>query len=422
MQPENPLAWWLERLELMQPDRIELGLARITEVATAAGLLKPDYRIVTVAGTNGKGSTVAYCASILMHSGLSVGVYTSPHFIDFNERIVINDVRVTDADLCEAFTHIDRCRGQIELTYFEFTTLAAIYCFKKHAIDVAVLEVGLGGRLDATNAWDSDVACITSIGIDHTDWLGDDRESIGREKAGVARAGCALVCGETDPLSSVRNYANQIGARLLQTGEDFGCEQQDAERWVYRGPHGTMELPNPAIAASWAKANAAVAICACGQLLGSMPLVDALAGAMRDVTIPGRMQQLQYRSTTVLLDVAHNGAAARLLSQHLEKNPLQGQTIAVFSCMQDKDAEAIIAELCPQVDQWFIGQIDYPRAFDSPELANILASTTGAGTQVFASVIKAFEAAVAQSGVGSRVVVFGSFHMVGPVLNYLSKQ
>ncbi len=423
MQDKNTLTWWLERLEQMQPDKIDLGLARITEVAAAADLLNPDFRIVTVAGTNGKGSTVAYSASILRHSGFSVGVYTSPHFIDFNERIVIDDQRATEAALCEAFNHIEQHRGKTVLTYFEFTTLAAIYCFKQSAVDVAVLEIGLGGRLDAANAWDSDVACITSIGIDHVDWLGDDREIIAREKAGVARAGCALVCGEKDPPQSIGDYAAQVGARLLQTGVDFNAEQTTAEQWTYSGPHGSATLSIPAIAAAWAKDNASVAICACGELLGKMPSVDAINAAMLGVTIDGRMQQIQHKSTTVLLDVAHNDAAAGLLAEHLRQNPVQGSTIAVFSCMQDKDVTAIVKQMAPVIDQWFVARIDYPRAFEAPALARSLAGSlaveTAVKTEVFASVIQAFEAAVAQSQGNSRVVVFGSFHMVGPVLDYL---
>ncbi len=418
MQTDISLDKWLERLEQLQPDRIELGLERIQEVSVKAGLDNPECRIITVAGTNGKGSTVAYSASILQAMGMSVGVYTSPHFIDFNERIMINNVRASEAELCAAFAHIDWCRGGTPLTYFEFTTLAAMVCFKKSAVDIAVLEVGLGGRLDAVNAWDSDVACITSIGIDHTDWLGDDRNSIGYEKAGVARQGCALVCGEKNPPATIAEHASATDARLLLANKDFSATVSDRQ-WTFQGPHGTAELPMPAIQAAWAINNAAVAICACSELLGSLPPQSALATAVQQVSIDGRMQYFDYQSLVVLLDVAHNRAAAALLADFLTDNPVDGPTVAVFSCMQDKDATAIVNELASVVDQWFIGQIDYPRAFDATALMQLVATETDARAEVFASVIQAFDAAVAQLQVGSRVVVFGSFHMVGPVLEHL---
>lgn len=402
----------------MQPDRIELGLGRIQQVSAKVGLDKPAFRIITIAGTNGKGSTVAYSASLLKAMGMSVGVYTSPHFIDFNERIVINNERASEADLCEAFTTIDACRGEISLTYFEFTTLAAMLCFKKSAVDIVVLEVGLGGRLDAVNAWDSEVACITSIGIDHTDWLGDDRESIGHEKAGVARKGCALVCGDKDPPASIATHTNAIGANLLLVNQDFSTSVSD-QQWTYRGPKGTVQLPKPSIPAAWAIDNAAVAITACAELLGSMPPTQAIAAVLQQVLIDGRMQYFDYKSVSVLLDVAHNRAAAALLADYLRDNPVDGATVAVFSCMQDKDAVAIVDELAPVIEQWFVGQIDYPRAFEASQLVNLVASGTDAQTQIFASVIQAFDAAVAQLQVGSRVVVFGSFHLVGPVLDQL---
>ncbi len=402
----------------MQPDRVELGLERILRVASHAGIDQPEFRILTVAGTNGKGSTVAYAASILRHMGKSVGVYTSPHFIDFNERIVIDDRRVSDASLCAAFAHIDDCRGETELTYFEFTTLAAMLCFAESAVDIAVLEVGLGGRLDAVNAWDSDAACITSIGIDHTDWLGHDRESIAREKVGVARRGCALVCGDYDPPAIIRSFATEIGAKPLFAGHDFSVSR-DEDTWRYTGPQGRTQLPAPAIQAQWAIDNAAVAICLCGEVLGEMPTQSALQAAMKEVLIAGRMQHFEYRGLPLLLDVAHNAAAARLLADYLQQHQVDGQTCAVFSCMQDKDPGAVIEALAGTIDQWFIGQIDYPRAFDASELASLLKNESSADTKVFASVIQAFEAAVAQSGVGSRVVVFGSFHVVGPVLDML---
>lgn len=408
---------WLTRLEQMQPDRIELGLARISKVAAAAGLDKPPFRIVTVAGTNGKGSTVAYLASLIGGEGLSVGVYTSPHFIDFNERIAIDGRRVSETELCDAFDLIDRVRGDTELTYFEFTTLAAMYCFHARGVDVAVLEVGLGGRLDAVNAWDSDVACVTSIGIDHVDWLGDDREQIGAEKAGIARAGCALVCGDPEPPASIVHTAETIGATVLQIGQDFRTSLQ-RDGWQYEDANGAFRLPLPSIAADWAIGNAAVAICATGQLLGRHVPIEHMSSALRDVSIAGRMQMTRYHGVPVILDVAHNAAAAQLLAAHL-KTLASGKTTAVFSCMQDKDISAILEPMFAAIDRWCVAELDFPRAIKKEQLQQALAGANS--VDIFATVTTAFEQAVAQSGANDRVVVFGSFHVVGPVLSRLGE-
>lgn len=408
---------WLTRLEQMQPDRIELGLARITRVAAAAGVDKPPFRIVTVAGTNGKGSTVSYLASLVGSEGLSVGVYTSPHFIDFNERIAIDGRRASESELCDAFDLIDRVRGDTDLTYFEFTTLAAMYCFYRSSVDVAVLEVGLGGRLDAVNAWDSDVACVTSIGIDHVDWLGNDREQIGAEKAGIARAGCALVCGDPEPPASIAHTAETIGAPVLQIGQDFRTSPQH-DGWRYEDANGAFNLPLPSIAADWAIGNAAVAICATSQLLGRHVPVEEMRSALRDVSIAGRMQMSRYHGVSLILDVAHNAAAAQLLAAHL-KATAAGKTTAVFSCMQDKDINAILEPMFAAIDRWCVAELDFPRAIKKEQLQQAL---TGANSvDIFATVTTAFEQAVAQSGANDRVVVFGSFHVVGPVLSRLGE-
>ncbi len=413
----SSLDWWLARLEQMQPDRIELGLDRIKRVAAACNLDEPDFDIVTVAGTNGKGSTVAFSASILQHSGLQVGVYTSPHFISFNERIAINGELATESALCEAFAHIENHRAGTDLTYFEFTTLAAIYCFMQAGVDVAVLEVGLGGRLDAVNAWSSQVACVTSIGIDHVDWLGDDRESIGREKAGVARHGCALICGDKNPPQSIMNTAEAVGARLIMVNQHFSAGIE-ADGWRYRGPRGEASLPWPQIAGDWAFDNAAVAITACAEYLGNLPDLRAMQLALADVSIPGRMQQLTFRGVPITLDVAHNQQAAGVLAEHLLRNPQP--TIAVFACMQDKDAGSIVDQLSPVIDCWMVSQLDMPRAIDASLLVELVEKNPAARVQVFTSVIQAFESAVAQSTDQSRVIVFGSFHVVGPVLEFLA--
>lgn len=436
----DKLQHWLNRLEQMQPDKIELGLQRIKKVARLAQLDKPDFRIITVAGTNGKGSTVAYIDAILTHSGFSTGVYTSPHFIDFNERIVVNGKRVSDDLLCSAFEHIDKVRAEVQLTYFEFTTLAAVYCFSSAGIEVAILEVGLGGRLDAVNAWEPEVACISSIGIDHTDWLGDDRETIGREKAGVARRGRALVCGDTDPPKSIQETAMETGAVLLQRGIDFDIEPpenalpkkelqenglqdnalSDKQSWQYRDPLLVATLPAPVMPGDWVRDNASVAICACGQFLCAAPTQDSIERALLTITMDGRMQLLALQNTQVLLDVAHNRAAAEQLCGYLKNRPIAGSTYAVFGCMQDKDMNAIVDALASAIDQWNIVQIDAPRAMPASDIEAQLQRFGVSEVQSFASVIQGLESSVAQSGADDRVLVFGSFHVVGPALEWLN--
>jgi dihydrofolate synthase/folylpolyglutamate synthase len=412
----NSLGRWLERLEQMQPDRIELGLQRIRTVASRCDLLNPTFDILTVAGTNGKGSTVAYAASILRHSRYRVGVYTSPHFVDFNERIAIDEQRVSDEQLCEAFAAIDAQRDGTDLTYFEFTTLAAMFVFQRSSIDVAVLEVGLGGRLDAVNAWDCSVGCITSIGIDHSDWLGDDRESIGREKAGIARRGLPLICGDREMPSSIAKVAAETGATLIRIGHDFDY-RIGAPRWQYRGPAGELDLPVPSIDGDWAMGNASVAVTACAALLQRLPATEAVERAVREVIVPGRMQRVIYRQVPLLLDVAHNPQAAAALARHLGRQSMT--TMAVFSCLQDKDAAGVVAELAGVVDRWLIFPLDYPRAHDIPSLVEMINAQGASEVEVFTSVIQALDAAVAQFSEESRIIVFGSFHVVGPVLQML---
>ncbi len=417
MPNRKDLQGWLDHLEQLQPDRIELGLARITRVAESCGLSSPAFKILTVAGTNGKGSTVAYAANILAGCGLRVGVYTSPHFVHFNERIVIDNQTVSDSLLCEAFEYIESHRDNTDLTYFEFTTLAAMYAFERASLDVAVLEVGLGGRLDAVNAWHSDVACITSIGIDHIDWLGDDREAIGREKAGVARAGRPLISGDANPPASIALAAAETGAVLLQCGRDFS-HTRETDTWEYQRRGAGLKLPIPAIDGQWAIGNASVAITACAELLGQTPELAVLENAMCEVSVPGRMQKTDYRGVPLLLDVAHNPQAAAALAAHLNARP--GHTIAVFSCLQDKDAVGVIAELAGVIDHWLIVQLESDRAIDASVLQQTIAQYSPAGAEVFTSVIQAVDAGVAQSTDESRIVVFGSFHVVGPILQKLN--
>ncbi len=398
----------------MQPDRIELGLGRIGAVAERAGLLAPAFRVVTVAGTNGKGTTAAYIAAMLRAAGYRVGSYTSPHFLAFNERIAVDGKWAADTELVAAFEAIEKARGDTSLTYFEFTTLAAIEHFCNQNIDFAVLEVGLGGRLDAVNVWDSEVACVTSIGIDHVDWLGDNREDIGREKAAVARAGCTLVCGDPQPPESIASTVKAIGADLRQLGRDYQFEAL-ADGWRYQCAQISFDLPRPAIPTDWAMNNAATAITVCLQLPGVALERDWIVDSLACVEPAGRAQQARYRGVRLLLDVAHNAAAAGQLASYLRDHPVSGATRAVFGCMQDKDAESIVSMLSQHIDGWYIGEIDYGRAMPGAQLEAMLAQQS-ADAAVYPSVTTALDQAVAQSSESDRVVVFGSFLTVSEVM------
>jgi len=424
---------WVQRLEALHPDKIELGLDRIKAVALRAGLSNPNYKLITVAGTNGKGSTIAFIRSILAASGYKVGVYTSPHFIDFAERIVIGTQQVSAESLCDAFESIESVREDTPLTYFEFTTLAAIHCFAAAGIDVALLEVGLGGRLDAVNAWDADVACITSIDIDHVDWLGDDRARIAEEKAGVARRGKPLVCGELSPPTSIAAVCDRKGARLIQRNRDFHIEAVDADSWRYVEADYSVRLPKLAMDATWAMDNASVAVCACrtfvrecsGVAPADIKLTDeSIASAIQNTTVTGRLQKLVHNDVQLILDVAHNEAAATKLCEYLTKEPVNGVTRAVFGCMKDKDLNAIINAIQKPIDEWFVSDLDTDRGLPASEIADCIKGNESVERQgscmSFATVIQAVEAAVAQSGLQDRVVVFGSFHVVAPVLDSLA--
>ncbi len=414
MPAKVALAEWLQTLEAMQPDRIELGLARVGAVAERAGLLEPGFRVVTVAGTNGKGSTAGYIEQILRGAGFSVGRYTSPHFLHFNERIAVDGELVPDDELVAAFEAIERARADTSLTYFEFTTLAAAEHFRNRNVDIAVLEVGLGGRLDAVNLWDSEVACVTSVGIDHVDWLGDNREAIGAEKAAVARAGCVLVCGDPEPPASVAVTVAKIGATHHQIGRDFHFEIRSSD-WVFSDSLRRYELPMPAMRANWAVNNAATAISVCAVLLKRDLQVNWVRDALASVQLAGRAQQLTIDGVEVLLDVAHNAAAAGQLAAFLGRNPVAGQTRAVFGCMQDKDVESIITALSPWINGWYIGEIDYGRAMSGEQLRAVLAARQVAAS-VYPSVTNALDQAVAKSTDSDRVVVFGSFLTVSEVM------
>jgi dihydrofolate synthase/folylpolyglutamate synthase len=408
---------WLEYIERQHPRSIEMGLERVREVAVRMALEKPAPHVVTIGGTNGKGSTVAFVESIARCAGLRVGTYTSPHLLRYNERVRIDGHDASDDDLVAAFEAVEAARGHVPLTYFEFGTLAALWLFQRAALDLAVLEVGLGGRLDAVNLVDADVAVITTVDIDHVDWLGPDRESIGFEKAGIARPWKPLVLGEVDSPASVLRHAYAIGANAIRLGSDFFHEPLDNGCWRWREVGAELVLPNPGLTAPAQRANAAAAIAA----LRALPLEiadDAFARGVAEAALPGRLQRFDLDGVEVVLDVGHNPQAARGLAAWLQSTPAAGETVAVFAALGDKDVGGIVAALSGGVSQWRLAGLESvgARGQDVHALAARLAGTDAARGTRHATVADALCAARADARTGDRVLVFGSFHTVAEAL------
>lgn len=411
---ERTLAQWLDYQQTVHPRSIDMGLARVGEVARRLGLGRPGRYVATVGGTNGKGSTVAFLEAIARAAGLKVGAYTSPHLLRYNERVRIDGAEASDADLVAAFGRIEAARGDIALTYFEFGTLAALMLFEAAGLDLAILEVGLGGRLDATNLVDPDVAVITTVDLDHQDYLGDDRESIGAEKAGILRAGKPCVLAEKDPPSSVLRRAYAIGAFAIRGHSDYLVDDL-GDHWRWREPGYEIELPEPALSAPAQRGNAAAAIAALRALDLAVP-DEALRAGVRDARLPGRLQRLPGSPERVL-DVAHNPQGARQLAAWLEAHPKH--TVAVFSALADKDLAGIVAPVAPHLRAWHLGPITDagPRGLPVDELARRLAEHLPAEIlHPHRSLAEALAAAAVQAGPDGRVLVFGSFHTVAAAL------
>ena len=416
------LSQWLEYIQRQHPESIELGLDRVREVATRLGLGRPAAQVITVAGTNGKGSTVAFIQAIAGAGGWKVGAYTSPHLLRYNERVRIEAEEVADDALVAAFAVVEAARGDTPLTYFEFGTLAALWLFQRASLDLVVLEVGLGGRLDAVNLVDADVAVVTTVDIDHTGWLGSDRESIGREKAGIARAWKPLVLGEVDPPSSVLRHAYAIGANAIRLGSDFFHEPVDAAHWRWREVGAELRLPAPRLAAPPQRANASTAIAALRALPRALPEA-AFAQGVATATLPGRLQCLQRDGVEIVLDVAHNPQAARELAAWLRRRS-PAPTVAVFAALADKDAAGMVQALAGQVGHWYLAGLEQAgRGQEVDSLAARLDGTVaGVATGVSsgdARVADALARAIAAVAPGGRVLVFGSFHTVAEALQAL---
>jgi dihydrofolate synthase/folylpolyglutamate synthase len=418
--PTRTLADWLDRLERQHPTAIDLGLERVREVGQRMRLGKPARCVITVGGTNGKGSTVAFIEAIARASGLRVGAYTSPHLFAYNERVRIDRGDVGDAELVEAFEAVEKARGDISLTYFEHGTLAALWLFERAGLDLAVLEVGLGGRLDAVNIVDADVAVLTTVDLDHQDWLGDNREAIGFEKAGIARAWKPLVLGEDDPPASVLRHAYAIGASAIRANCDFLFETVDAARWRWREPGFELELPTPRLSAPAQMRNAASAIAALRA--SDLAIADpAWARGVADASVPGRLQSFERAGIRIVVDVAHNPQAAGELAAWLAAQPAQARVFAVFAALADKDVAGIVARLAPGVDRWWLAGIEDagPRGQGADALAASLAGSAAATASIAPDVATALAQARAQARPGDRVLVFGSFHTAAAALRAL---
>lgn len=414
--PQRTLAQWLEYLEQLHPQAIAMGLERVARVARALGI-EPGFPIVTVGGTNGKGSCCAMLEAILLHAGYRVGCYTSPHLLRYNERVRIAGADADDSTLCGAFARIEAARGDTLLTYFEFGTLAAMLIFIAAKADVAILEVGLGGRLDAVNAFDADCALVASIDLDHQEYLGETREAIGFEKAGIFRRGRPAICADARPPATLVNFARETGADLLVIGRDFGYVA-DAIQWRYWGPGGTRHgLPHPALRGAYQLGNAAACLTALDRLRGSVPVTaQDMRGGLLQAEVAGRFQVLPGRPQ-VILDVAHNPHAARALAANLEKMPPAGKTIAVFAMFRDKDIAGVVAATKAHITHWLIADAQGARGASAAQVAAELAraGVTAPATQ-YSAVAGAWHAACKMAADNDKIIVFGSFLTVAAVM------
>jgi dihydrofolate synthase/folylpolyglutamate synthase len=412
------LAAWLERIERLHSRPIDLTLDRVRDVAQRLGVAAACPSIV-VGGTNGKGSTCATLDAILRAAGYKVGLYTSPHLIDFNERARIQGVPATDAALIEQFEAVEAARGSTTLTYFEFTTLAILRLFQAVRLDAMVLEIGLGGRLDAVNIVDADCAILTSVDIDHTAYLGDTREAIGYEKAHIFRRDRPGICAEPKPPLTVLDVAERIGTDLWLAGRDFGYSG-DRQQWAYRGRAVRRAgLPYPALRGANQLLNASGALAALESLADTLPVSQqAVREGLLTVAIPARFQVLPGKPA-VVLDVAHNPHAAAVLAQNLDTMGFFPRTHAVFGMLRDKDIAGVIARIGTRVDHWHVGPTPGARGMDADGHADLIRATLRAkagSVQAHPTLTAAYRAALESADVDDRIVVFGSFTTVAEVM------
>ena len=414
--PPRTLAQWLAYLEQLHPQAIAMGLDRVSRVAQALGLTA-KFTVITVGGTNGKGSCCAMLEAMLLHAGYHVGCYTSPHLLRYNERVRIGGREIEDEILCRAFERIEAARGDTSLTYFEFGTLAAVMAFGEAGVDVAILEVGLGGRLDAVNVFDADCALVASVDLDHQEYLGDTREAIGLEKAGIFRAGRPAVCADAEPPTTLVAHAREIGADLMVIDCDFGYVAEP-QQWRYWGPGGKRHgLPYPALRGAFQLGNAAACLTVLDCLRGSLPVTaQDVRGGLLQAEVAGRFQVLPGRPQ-VILDVAHNPHAARALTANLASMPTGGRTLAVCAMFKDKDIAGVVAATRPYITDWLVADAEGPRGASAAQLAAVLAHA-GASAPVaqYSNVAAAWHAACNLAADNDKIIVFGSFLTVAAVM------
>jgi dihydrofolate synthase/folylpolyglutamate synthase len=420
---------WLAHLEALHPRGqagIELGLERVRAVAQALGQ-RQGCPVITVGGTNGKGSTCALLERILLAAGYRVGLYTSPHLLRYNERVRVNGVPVADVDLCAAFARVEQARGDVSLTYFEFGTLAAWEVFAAAGLEAIILEVGLGGRLDATNIYDADCAIVTTVDLDHMDYLGTTREAIGREKAGICRAGRPLICGDADPPDSLDEVCRLSGADLRRIGRDFGYLRQEGQ-WQYWNRAGDSlrqlgGLAYPALRGACQLANASCALAALDALRERIPVsAQDIRRGLAEVEVAGRCQALPGRPQ-IVLDVAHNPQAAATLAASLGDMGFARSTWAVFGMLADKDIAGVIDAMKHRVDRWLVCDLPGPRAARAADLAALVAKVGSPGTATcFDSPAAALAWARENVGGDDRILAFGSFLTVAEVMRSLGRE
>ncbi len=411
------LADWLAYQERLHPKPIALGLDRVRAVALRLGLLPARAMTLTIGGTNGKGSSVTLAAGIYQAAGYRVGCYTSPHLLRYNERIAIDGCDVDDEALCAAFVVVEQSRADVELTYFEFGTLAALWLFREARCEVQVLEVGLGGRLDAINIVDADCALVTNIGLDHTDWLGADRDSIGYEKAGIMRPDRPVVCVEANPPARLIEHAKTTGALPLLLDREFGFRRAEDD-WSWRGEGMQIErLPPPALAGAAQYANAAGVIAMISTLRSSLPVPDS---AIREALIRLRLRGRYEKIGNVILDVAHNVEAAQALTENLRAEAASVKSWLVLGMLADKPVEGVCRLLAPLMAGAFFGGLPGSRGLNDHELARRAAAGGLAGVAV-GSIDAAFRRAQAAAGRDDRIVVCGSFLTVAAVARLLDE-
>ncbi len=416
---------WLAYQTSVHPQAIDLSLDRLRLVLDILGWRQPAVPVITVAGTNGKGSVSGYCAAIMAAAGYRVGTFTSPHLRDYRERIRIHDRLVTASELVSAFERIETARGAVGLTFFEFNTLAALLVFEAARLDAWVLEIGMGGRLDAVNVVNPAVTVVVSIGLDHQEYLGTTLEAIGREKAGIFRAGCAAVLGSSEMPDIVEDAARAIGAPLKRIGVEYRYELEAAAgAWRYRGSRWDLhDLPAPALGGDTQYANAATAIAAVEELDARLSIpAGAVAQGIARMQLAARFQVIapaNAAAPTWILDVAHNPAAARVLARNLCALPRGGRTLAVVGILADKDAPGVIAELLDCIDAWWCVPTEGARGRSGAALAEVIRQMATAPVEAAQDIAAGCHAARAHAHPEDRIVVFGSFHTIGPALDWL---